>query len=69
MVSMVQNKKRRINDDLDELILLILYKDGPQSIEQLEEKTALQTIRSINFDNRIRQRHRRHRRDDKPLRV
>lgn len=55
MACMVQRKRRRINGDLSNFILLILYKDGPQTIEQLKEKTALQTI---NFNTRIQKRRR-----------
>ncbi len=40
---MAARKRRRINGDLSEYILLILHKEGPQTLQQLEEKTALQT--------------------------
>ncbi|MDR0372205.1 MAG: cation transporter [Nitrososphaerota archaeon] len=64
---MVQNKKRRFNGDLADFILLILYKDGSQTIEQLREKTALQTI---TFDRHIQKRRIRRRiRSGKPLSV
>jgi cation diffusion facilitator family transporter len=52
---MSQSKRRRISGDLDDSILLIIYNDGPQSIEQLEEKTALHTI---NLNSRISKRRR-----------
>jgi len=40
---MANKKKRRINGDLSEFILIILQKDGPQTLEQLQEKTAFLT--------------------------
>jgi len=52
---MTQSKRRRISGDLADSILLIIYKDGPQSIEQLEEKTALHTL---NLNSRISKRRR-----------
>ncbi|MDR1993899.1 MAG: cation transporter [Nitrososphaerota archaeon] len=65
---MTQHKKRRFTGDLNEFLLLILHNDGSQSIEQLREKTVLQTI---NFNRHIQKRRRiRHRlRNSEPLSV
>jgi cation diffusion facilitator family transporter len=41
---MVRKKRRRVSGDLAEYILLILHKEGAQTLQQLEEKTALQTV-------------------------
>ncbi|MDR0460345.1 MAG: cation diffusion facilitator family transporter [Nitrososphaerota archaeon] len=65
---MAQNRNRRFGVDLADFILLVLYKEGAQSIEQLEEKDALQTIRFIDFDRRVR-RSRRYRGDKNQLSV
>jgi cation diffusion facilitator family transporter len=40
---LARNRKRRISGDLAQCILLILRKEGPQNLQQLQEKTALQT--------------------------
>jgi cation diffusion facilitator family transporter len=63
---MMPSKKRRVNGDLVEFILLILYKDGPQSKEQLEEKTVMQVL---NFDSGILKRHYSKSGDNKQLNV
>jgi cation diffusion facilitator family transporter len=41
---MAKSRKRRVDSDLSEYILLIIHKDGAQTLEQLKEKTALQTV-------------------------
>lgn len=52
---MPRTHRRRIIGDLKEFILLILYKEGPQSLAELEEKTALQRIRLSSQSERRRQ--------------
>ena len=52
---MEKKRKSRINGDLSDLILLSLLKEGPLTIEQLEENTALQ---SVHFDRDRQERHR-----------
>jgi len=39
-----RNRKRKISGDLSETILVILHKEGAQTIEQLKQKTALRTV-------------------------
>jgi len=43
MICLARNRKRRISGDLTQCILLILCKEGAQTLLQLQEKTALQT--------------------------
>jgi len=40
---MARNRKRRVSGDLSEYILLIIYKEGAQTLELLKQKTALRT--------------------------
>ncbi len=41
---MAKSRKRRVDGDLSEYLLLIIHKDGAQTLEQLKEKTALHTV-------------------------
>jgi Co/Zn/Cd efflux system component len=41
---MAQRKRHRVSGDLAEYILLILYKEGPQTLTEIQKKTALQTV-------------------------
>jgi len=41
---MEKKRKSKMNDDLSQFILLSLLKDGPLSLKELQEHTALQTI-------------------------
>ena len=43
MICLARNRKLRISGDLAQCILLILRKEGAQTLLQLQEKTALQT--------------------------
>ena len=47
---MAQNKRHRVDDDLAQFMLAILYKEGALSLEQLQENTALQ--RTVFHDHR-----------------
>jgi cation diffusion facilitator family transporter len=53
---MAQNKKKKIDGDLSEFILLALLKEGILSLKELQEYTALQ---SISFIGRRQRRHER----------
>jgi cation diffusion facilitator family transporter len=52
---MEKKKKSRIDGDLSEFILLSLLKEGPLSVKELQERTALQTM---DFRERYRERRR-----------
>ena len=41
---MTQRKRRRVSGDIAEYILLVLYKEGAQTLQEIEEKTALQSL-------------------------
>ncbi len=41
---MAQKKRRRLSGDLSEYILIILHKEGAQTLKQLQEKTTLRTV-------------------------
>ena len=43
MICLARNRKRSVSGDLDKYILLILRKDGAQTLRQLQGKTDLQT--------------------------
>ena len=51
---MARDRKRRIDGDLSEYILIIIHKEGAQTLEQLKEKTALQTVSFRDRDERRR---------------
>ena len=59
---MAQNKKRKIDGDLSEFILLALLHEGKLTLSQLKERTALQTL---NFHSHKEIRHSRPKEDKK----
>ncbi|MCW4001136.1 MAG: cation transporter [Candidatus Bathyarchaeota archaeon] len=51
---MARTKRSRVSGDLAEYVVLILHKEGAQTLQQIEEKTALQTV---TFHSRAQRRH------------